>query len=116
MNKQLKMLGLACTFSSLTVVAESASDNSSQASKYSVLALGHSSVASAQVASGVLAVPLLVAGSTASASHAAAEVLLDVASGQTHQEPVQHNTPLHITHITITADRAPNEMIGNKDE
>ena len=116
MNKQLKMLGLACTFSSLTVVAESASNHGSQASKYSALALGHSSVASAQVASGVVAVPLLIVGSTASLSYAAAEVLLDAASGQTHQSTVQQKTPLNITNITITADRAPNEMINDRNE
>lgn len=93
---------LALTIS--TAHAKGPSENASTASKHSVLAGSHGLKASGQVASGVIAVPLLAVGSVGALSTSAGSALVDVATGSSEQK-------LEITDKTITADRSPAEVM-----
>lgn len=104
---QLFTLGLIA-LSSFTSYAESASEHASKGSRHSVLAIAHSTTASVQVASGVVAVPLLVVASTATASQAMGESLSDAVYDQ---HKIDKHAPLEITEITITVDRSPDEQM-----
>lgn len=115
MKTSTLLVSTLCILSSFVCAAESASEHASTASKHAALALGHSTVSAGQVASGIVAVPLLIAGSTASASHAVGTKLIDAASGTHRHSHAPQDTPLEITEITITVDRAPNEAIKNQN-
>lgn len=100
---------------SLTVSAEPSSHHASQASKHSALASSHGLASTAQVASGVVAVPLLAVGSVGVVASAAAEELIDAASHKHHihtQKPVK----LEITEVTITVDRSPADVMKKKEQ
>lgn len=96
------------TLSSFNSAAQSAVEHASQGSRHSALASAHSTVAVGQVASGIVAVPLLIVGSTAVVSGAAGVSLLDAASGN---HAIKHNAPLEVSDIIITADRSPAEQM-----
>lgn len=101
---------------SLTVNAEPSSHHASKASKHSALASGHGLASTAQVASGVVAVPLLAIGSVGVVASAAADELLDAASHKHHTHK-HRPAKLEITEVTITVDRSPAEaMKKNKDQ
>lgn len=93
---------LALTIS--TAHAKGPSENASTASKHSVLAGSHGLKASGQIASGVIAVPLLAVGSVGALSMNAGSTLIDVATGS-------DNKKLEVTDKTITADRSPAEVM-----
>ena len=107
--KIISIITLATTLvlSVSTAHAKGASENASAASKHSVLAASHGLKASGQIASGVVAIPLLAAGSIGALSTSAGSALIDVASGSKNDE-------LEITDRTITADRSPAEMMKLK--
>jgi hypothetical protein len=97
------------TITSVTVQANDSTQHSGQASKHSVLAAGYGAASTAKVASAVVAVPLVVAGSMAltagvASVHTGASIA-DATSKHTH------HGPLIITETTITADPAPNKVI-----
>ena len=103
---------LLTSFSSF---AEPASEHSGKASKHLVLALSHGVVGSVQVASAVVAVPLVVVGSAAlSAGIASAELgkgISKVASSKASQVNRAKQVKLEVTEITITVDRSPAEVM-----
>ncbi|KZN41583.1 hypothetical protein [Pseudoalteromonas luteoviolacea] len=85
--------------------ASNASHHTSQGSKYSALTIGDSAVASAQVSTAVVAIPLVITGglamSTGSASVSAAESMMDAAS----------NKPLPICEEVVVAGPPPSESL-----
>lgn len=90
--------------------AKGASENMSAASKHSMLAAGHATASVGQVASGVVAVPLLAVGSVGAVSLVAADSLLNVASGVSEKN--MKNSELEISDVTITVDRSPAETMN----
>jgi len=109
MKSKKLILALVISLSSTISYANSgASKNMSAASKHSVLATTHGIKASGQVASGVVAVPLVFVGQVGAASLATGESLMNYAVG---------TEPLTVSEITITADPAPHkEMQINAEE
>ncbi|GLX84916.1 hypothetical protein tloyanaT_11680 [Thalassotalea loyana] len=113
MNTLLKTIFVGVIVTSFNAFSEPSSEHASQASKHSALAIGHGSIASTQVASAVVAVPLIVGGSVAvSAGQASVEVgdgLSKVVTSKTvkKQKPVE----LEVTEVTITIDRSPAEAM-----
>ncbi len=57
------------SITSVTAQAEGSAQHSGQASKHSVLAVGHGALSTVKVASAVVAVPVVVAGSVVVADH-----------------------------------------------
>jgi hypothetical protein len=84
--------------------AKGPSENASTASKHSLLAGKHSLKATGQVASGVVAVPLLVVGSVGALSLGAGSSLMESAAGTTSE-------PLEVSEVVITADKSPAEAM-----
>ncbi|MFT4654372.1 MAG: hypothetical protein ACJA0G_002514 [Kangiellaceae bacterium] len=86
--------------------------HSGQASKHTVLALGHAASSAAKVATAVVAAPILVAGGLSFAAGSTALVIGDSIVGSNKRVSIHtHNDgPLEITNIVITADPAPNEV------
>lgn len=84
------------------VFAADSTQHASKASKHSALAVKHGAISSAKVASGVVAVPLIVVGSAGVASAAAGSALMANAVDQ---------GPLTITEITITTDPSPKAVM-----
>ncbi len=101
MKTSFKQLGLFTALALLTLPSLAASENASQASKHSALAAAHSTVATAKVASGVVAAPLMVSGATGKAAGKAGDVLMEFAL---------EDEPLEITDQTVTADPAPRNL------
>lgn len=93
-------------FSISTAYAKGPSENASAASKHSVLAGSHGLKASGQIASGVVAIPLLAVGSVGAMSMNAGTALIEVATDTAK--------PLEISDKTITADRSPAEEMNIK--
>jgi hypothetical protein len=113
----LTCIGVLLT--SFASFAEPASTHSGKASKHSALALSHGVAGSAQVASAVVAVPLVVGGSVALSAGAASvelgEGLSKVASSKVSNVRKAQPVVLEVTEITITVDRSPAEaMKGNQ--
>ena len=109
----MKLTTIAMVFTlSITSVATQAQDSvqhSGQASKHSVLAVGHGALSTAKVASAIVAVPLVVAGSVAlTAGAASIQTGTSIANSASKHK---HHGQLVITETTITADPAPNKMI-----
>ena len=98
---------------SMPVLAEGGSvHHSGQASKHSVLAVGHGVVSSATVASAVVATPIIVAGTVSLAAGSVAVGLGDsIANSAKSTSSHHHHTPLVVTDMIITADAAPNQFI-----
>ena len=90
--------------SATSVHAKGPSENASAASKHSLLAGKNSLKATGQVASGVVAVPLMVVGSVGTLSLGAGTALIESATGST-------NEPLEVSEVTITADKSPAEAM-----
>jgi len=84
------------------VFAADSGQHASKASKHSALAIKHGATSTAQVASGVVAVPLIVVGSAGVASAAAGSALMEHAVDK---------GPLTITEITITTDPSPKAVM-----
>ncbi len=103
---------------SMTTFAEPSTNHSGKASKHSALALSHGVKGSAQVASAAVAVPLVVAGSVALSAGAASiemsEGLSKVASSKATQVKHAKKIELEVTEITITVDRAPDQVMKDK--
>ncbi len=103
---------LLTSFSSF---AEPSSNHSAKASKHSALAVSHGVAGSAQVASAVIAVPLVVGGSVALSAGAASvelgEGLSKVASSNANHVRKVQPVALEVTEITITVDRSPAEAM-----
>lgn len=102
-------LAFTLSISSVAAQAQDSVQHSGQASKHSVLAVGHGAVSTAKVASAVVAVPLIVTGSVALSAGAA--ILKTGASIADSTSKHHHHGPLVITETTITADPAPNKVI-----
>ena len=99
----------ATSMTSITAQAEGSAHHSGQASKHSVLAIGNGAVSTAKVASAVVAVPLVIAGSvTLTAGAASVHTGASIADSASSRH---HHGPLVITETTITADPAPNKVI-----
>lgn len=108
---KLSTIALVFTLSITSIAAQAAgsTQHSGKASKHSVLAVGHGAASTAQVASAVVAVPLVVAGSVAlSAGAASVQTKASMANSASRHA---HHGPLVITETTITADPAPNKVI-----
>ena len=98
-----KVLFITLTMTSLQSFAGSGvSQNASAASKHSVLAVSHGVVASAKVASAIIATPLIVVGAIGGVSMKAGNALMDKAIS---------TTPLEITEKTITATPSPAQIM-----
>jgi len=103
MNTLHKILITTFAVMSLQVSANSgASQNTSAASKHSALAVAHGSKASTQVASAVIATPLLVVGAVGHVSLKAGTALM---------EHAVTNEPLEITPKTITVAPSPKQVM-----
>lgn len=102
---------VAVLLTSFTSFAEPSSEHSGKASKHSALALSHGAAGSVQVASAAVAVPLVIAGSTAlsvgAASIESAEGISKVASSKASKAKHRQKIALEITEVTITVDRSP---------
>ena len=110
---------ISVLLTSFSSIAEPSSEHVSKASKHSALAVAHGTVGSVQVASGVVAVPLLVAGSVAvSVGEASVDMgqnMSKVASHSPSQNKHQKVVELEVTEITITVDRSPAQAM-EKDQ
>jgi hypothetical protein len=98
------ILTMILTVTSMQSFANSGgSENGSAASKHSALAASHGTVASAQVGSAVVAIPLIVAGSVGQVSGQLGSKLMTgaIADG-----------PLEITERTITVTPSPKQMMN----
>jgi hypothetical protein len=98
------VLTMILTVTSMQSFANSGgSENGSAASKHSALAASHGTVASAQVGSAVVAIPLMVAGSVGQVSGQVGSKLMTnaIADG-----------PLEITEKTITITPSPKQMMN----
>lgn len=107
------LLTLILGVSSYSVKAAGASENGSEASKHSVLAVSHGVASTAQVASAVAVVPLAVVASVGEVSGKAANNLADFASGKPKKATEQE---LEISEITITVQRSPKQAMADKKE
>ena len=95
------------SITSVTAQAEGSAQHSGQASKHSVLAVGHGALSTVKVASAVVAVP--VAGSVmVTAGMASIQTAASIANKASIHK---HHGPLVITETTITADPAPDKAI-----
>lgn len=104
LTKQVSLLALL-TLSALPSYA--ASQNASKAGEHSALAVGHSTVAGAQVVSAAVATPLLVADE------------IGKAAGKTGQKMMQFaldDKPLKISDETIIADPAPRQQMQKRND
>ncbi|MFD2167474.1 hypothetical protein ACFSJY_14590 [Thalassotalea euphylliae] len=116
-TQTLLAVALLTSFSS---AAEPSTNHGSEASKHSALALSHGAAGSAQVASAVVAVPLIVTGGVAlSAGVASVELadgISDAAVSKGHSSKTAKPAELEVTEITITVDRSPAEAMkkGNQ--
>lgn len=90
--------------------ATGASGNASTASEHSVLAVGHATASGSQVASAVIAVPLIAVGSVGSVAMAAGQGLMDSATAE--KAAVDQNQSLEISEVTITVQRSPAEQMA----
>lgn len=98
-----KVFAVLVASTSLHSYADSgASENGSAASRHSVLAAAHGTVASVQVGSAVIATPLLVVGSVGNVAGESGVKLLDMTFD---------NKPLEVTDKTITAAPAPKDAM-----
>ena len=104
---------LILSVSSYSASAVGASENASEASKHSVLAVGHGIASTAQVASAVAVVPLAVVASVGEVSGDAANSLAEFASGQPKKAADQ---TLEISEITVTMQRTPKQAMADKKE
>ncbi len=89
------------TFAFMTSHAVLAADsvgNAAASVNHSGKAIKHAAIASGQVVSGAVAVPLIAAGELGKASGKAGEALMDVAMDK---------QPLEVSDITLTAEPAP---------
>lgn len=101
----------ALSTTSISAFAEGSTHHSGQASKHSVLAVGEGAISTTKVASTVVAVPVIAAGSVVlSAGAASVHTGASIAEAASH--PHHHHRPLVITETTITADPAPNKVIA----
>jgi hypothetical protein len=100
---------LTLSLGATVLYAEDSTQNASEAGKHSTLATSEGITASTKIASGVVAVPLIVSGGSAQASTAA---------GDTSMQQAGSEEPLEITEKTVTADPAPQTVMKteNKDE
>ena len=96
--KLLTTITIVISLCSTSAIAADSVNHASKASKHSVLAGSHAAVSTAKIASAVVAIPLVVAGSTGVASVNAGKGLMTSAVG---------GDPLPITDKTITADPSP---------
>lgn len=103
-----KILLIAFTMTTLPVLAKSgASKNVSAAGKHSALAVAHGTVASAQVGSAVIAVPLMTVGSVGKVSMVLGDQLMTSAIS---------NKPLEVTDKTVTKAPSPAKMMKTNQE
>ena len=115
-NKDLKMKNLKLSVILISLLSHGAfakggpSDNASKASEHSVYAVGHTAASGAQVASAVVAVPLLVVGSVGAVSVAAGSELLDSAR-KSSRKPKHCDEPLTISDVTITVTHNPADQM-----
>lgn len=107
------ILALVLGASSYSATAAGASENASEASKHSVLAVGHGVASTAQVTSAVALVPLAVVASVGEVSGKAANSLAEVASGKPNNKAPQE---LEISEITVTIQRSPKQAMADKKE
>lgn len=83
---------------SQSLLAADSLGNAAASLNHSGKAVKHAAIASGQVVSGAVAVPLIAAGELGKASGKAGEALMNVATD---------NQPLEVTDITLTAEAAP---------
>lgn len=83
---------------SQSLLAADSLGNAAASANHSGKAIKHAAIASGQVVSGAVAVPLIAAGELGKASGKAGEALMNVATD---------NQPLEVTDITLTAEPAP---------
>lgn len=104
-NLFLNITGLlAISLVSTNVLAAGPFEHSSQASKNSAQAIGHSSVAGVKVVSGVVAIPLTIAGEVGRVSKETGNALWENVN-----QPI--GEPLEITDEIITAGPSPEDVI-----
>lgn len=94
---------LILSLTSSAVMADNSAQHTSKAVKHSALAVTHGVASTAKVASAVVAVPLIVAGSAS------------LAAGTSIAASSVNHGPLIITEKTITVDPAP-KMIMKMDD
>lgn len=103
---------------SVSSYAEPPSQEFSHASKHSALAMSHGSKGSAQVASGVVAVPIILSAGvivgTSVAASAIEDSASDLAKSSTSKTAHKHDVALEITEITITVDQAPKDAMKSE--
>ncbi|GGA63025.1 hypothetical protein GCM10011369_00390 [Neiella marina] len=94
------LIATTLMIAAFSATANDSGQNLSEGSKHSVLAAGHSAVGGSQVASGAVAVPMLMVGGVGQLSKTVGNEMVGFASGQPQ--------PLPVSDKTITADAAPN--------
>lgn len=108
-NLVIPVFGFAIlSLSSVNVSAAGSLQHLSQASVNSAQAIGHSAVAGVKIVSGVVAIPLTVAGEVGNVSGEAGKVLWE----QTNR-PI--GEPLEITDAVITAGPSPEDVMQSQE-
>ncbi|ACE85962.1 hypothetical protein [Cellvibrio japonicus] len=97
-------LGLFMSIGHSALAADSVG-NASTALKHSGQAVKHGAIASGQLASGVVAVPLVIAGEVGELSGKAGKALLDIATDA---------PPLEVSETALTAAPSPAEVMGTR--
>lgn len=89
--------------------ADSATEHASHASKHSVLASGHTLASGTQVASAVVAIPVIASAGVVMTSAAVEQAVSD----SLNQSVAHHNknAPLVITEIVVTVEPTPAEAM-----
>lgn len=108
-NTKPAMKAALILLTSLIVTPTFATDSvhhTSQAGKHSALAVSHGAASTAKVASAVVAVPLIVAGSVMQGAGK-----LSGSAGNALMENATNKGELKVTEITITADAAPQDVM-----
>lgn len=100
-------LGVVTVMLSHAVFAADSIGNAAASVKHSGKAIKHGAVASGQLVSGAVAVPLVVVGEIGKASGKAGEALMDVATDK---------QPLEISDENITAEPAPAVVMASPAE
>jgi hypothetical protein len=106
-------------FVSLPAYAEGGSvHHSGQASKHTILAIGHGIGSSAKIASAVVAAPIMIVGGVSLAAGSSAMAIGNSIATSGRGVSVHSHTsgPLEITELVITADPAPNQLNANRPE
>ncbi|TLS68599.1 mechanosensitive ion channel protein MscS [Mariprofundus erugo] len=106
MKTFITTIGVTLTLLTMSgqALAQGSIQHSAQAFNHSVQASGHTVIAGAKLSAGVIAVPLLIAGSVGAVSAASGNALM-------HEADNDFGKPLQVSDEAITAGPTPTQAI-----